>query len=85
MLTNILLFLLVGLIIGVAAAAIMGGRGLGWGMSILLGIVGSVVGSFLFGIMGMTESGLVGQLIVGVIGACLVLFVADRVRRSHPS
>lgn len=83
--SSILYLLVVGLIIGLIAAAIMKDKGLGWGWSIALGILGSVVGSFLFSLVGMTQFGLIGQIIVGVIGACILLAIAGVVRRNRPA
>lgn len=83
--SSILYLLVVGLIIGLIASAIMKDKGLGWGWSIALGILGSVVGSFLFSLVGMTQFGLIGQVVVGVIGACILLAIAGFVRRSRPA
>lgn len=77
---GLLYMLLVGLIIGFIASAIMGDGGFGLIWSIVLGIVGSLVGSFAVGLFGFTAYGLLGQIIVGIIGACIVLFIAGLVR-----
>ncbi|MCC8180340.1 MAG: GlsB/YeaQ/YmgE family stress response membrane protein [Planctomycetes bacterium] len=79
MLINILVMLLIGLVIGFLAQQFMGG-GLGWGWSIVLGLIGSFVGGFIFQALGISTYGLLGQIIAGVIGACIVLFGARRLR-----
>lgn len=83
--SSIVYLLVVGLVIGVIASAIMKDRGLGWGWSIALGILGSVVGSFLFSLVGMTQFGLIGQIVVGVIGACILLAIAGLVKGRRPA
>ena len=87
---SIIWFIVVGLIAGLLARAIMPGRqSMGLVATMLLGIVGSFVGGFigaLFSphrrILDLTPSG----LIMSVVGALLVLFLvgwAGRGRRIH--
>lgn len=78
---GILATIIVGLIIGFLANRIMGEGGLGLVWSIILGLVGSVVGGFVFSLAGIAFYGLLGQIIIGVIGACLVLFLARKLKR----
>ena len=59
------------------------GTGLGLFRDILLGIVGSVVGGWLFQTLGLTiGGGIIGALIPPVVGAVLVLLIVKAVRRS---
>lgn len=78
---GIITTLVVGLVIGFIANTVMGAGGLGILWSIILGLVGSVAGNFLFSILGVTAYGLVGQILVGVVGACVVLFIARKLKR----
>ncbi len=78
---NLIATLLVGLIVGFVANSLMGERSLGLIWSIILGLAGSVVGGFIFSLLGIGFGGLIGQILVGVIGACVVLYVARRLRR----
>ena len=82
--TGILVYLAVGLTVGLLAAAMTGERSPGRGWSILLGVVGSSMGSLLFRALGMSQFGLVGQIVTGTVGACLVLFIVDRVLYHNP-
>ncbi|CAN7277312.1 GlsB/YeaQ/YmgE family stress response membrane protein [Rhizobium rhizogenes] len=52
-------------------------------MNIVLGIVGALVASWLFGILGLTLpfNALVNYLITGFIGACILIFVGRLIRR----
>ena len=55
----------------------MKGGGFGVLVNIILGIVGGVVGSWVFGLVGISlGDGIVGDLLTGGIGAILILFVA---------
>ena len=42
-------------------------------LNIVLGIIGAVIASFLFGIFGVSFGGWIGYLIAGVIGACILI------------
>lgn len=54
----------IGLIAGWLAGTVMKGRGYGVLMDILLGIVGGMIGRFVFGLLGLAAWGLVGSIIV---------------------
>lgn len=80
----IILFLVFGLVVGLLARALMPGRqSMGWGMTALLGVVGSFVGGFLMSLVtdnrvtDFNTAGLIGS----VLGALLVLFLVGRFYR----
>ena len=80
---GILLYILFGAIVGVIASFIMkSGGGILW--DILLGIIGSFVGGFVFRLFG--SAGVTGfnlySLLVGVIGAVIVIFIARMFQRN---
>ena len=47
-----------------------------WYWNIIIGIVGSIVGGFVAGLLGIKSSNWIGQFIIAVIGAviCLLLY-----------
>jgi uncharacterized membrane protein YeaQ/YmgE (transglycosylase-associated protein family) len=49
--------------------------------NIALGIVGALVASFLLGLIGVNFGGVLGYFIAAVIGACLLIFIARKIRR----
>jgi uncharacterized membrane protein YeaQ/YmgE (transglycosylase-associated protein family) len=72
----------VGLVAGIIAKMIMGDR-FGWIMTILLGIVGAIVGGFVFGLFGgpgVTGFNLI-SILVATVGAMIVLFIAGMFNR----
>ncbi len=72
--------LIVGLIVGAIAKFLMPGNDPGgWIVTILLGIAGSFVGTYIAGILGM--AGPVGW-IGSILGAMLLLFVYRLVKKS---
>lgn len=84
---SIIAWIVVGLIAGVIAKALMpGGRNEpgGWLGTIVLGIVGALVGGFLSSLLlgGGGASGLnLGSILVSVVGACVCIGILRMVRR----
>lgn len=71
---DLIITLIIGLIIGAVAKFIMPGKDPGgWIITALLGIAGSWVGKWLFGLIGMAEGG--AGFIGSVIGSLVLLFV----------
>ena len=72
-----------GLVAGFIGSKIVNKAGEGVLLDIVLGIVGAVVGGWLFSIFGATgATGLnLYSLVVAVIGAVLVLFAYHKIRR----
>ena len=80
---GIIATIVVGLIVGALARWIMPGeQKMGWIMTILLGIVGSVVAGFVGRMFGWYEPGEGAGWIASVLGAFLVLFVAQKLRAN---
>jgi uncharacterized membrane protein YeaQ/YmgE (transglycosylase-associated protein family) len=73
---SIIAWIVLGLIAGFIASKIVNKAGEGMILDIVLGVVGSVVGGWLFSVFGMSGvSGLnIYSLLVAVIGAVVVLF-----------
>jgi len=74
---GIIAWLVLGLIAGFIASKVVNHTGSGIIMDIVLGVVGALVGGFLFSIFGATGvSGFnIYSMIVAVVGAVVVLFV----------
>jgi uncharacterized membrane protein YeaQ/YmgE (transglycosylase-associated protein family) len=71
--------IVIGIVAGWLAGKIMRGRGYGVLIDLLLGIVGSILGGFLFGVIGLYAAGLIGRLVIATAGAVLLIYVARRV------
>lgn len=72
---NILMVLVVGILSGWLAGRIHKGRGFGLVGDLVLGVLGSVFGSWLFWQLGLSAYGFIGNVVVAVIGALVILFV----------
>ncbi|MDB5772163.1 MAG: hypothetical protein V7606_2111 [Burkholderiales bacterium] len=80
---ELLWFLLIGLIAGWLASAIVGG-GFGIVGDIVVGIVGAFIGGFLFRTMGFSAGGgMLGSIIVATVGAIVLLLLLRLVRRAR--
>lgn len=80
---DLITWLVVGLVAGALASAIMGGSGFGLAGDIALGILGALVGSWGFRQLGWHApfAGLSGVITVALLGALAVL-ITTRVLRS---
>jgi uncharacterized membrane protein YeaQ/YmgE (transglycosylase-associated protein family) len=80
---SILAWMVLGLVAGFIGSKIVNKSGEGFVLDIILGIIGAVVGGFLFNMVG--AAGVTGvniySLIVAVIGAVFVLVMYHAVRR----
>jgi uncharacterized membrane protein YeaQ/YmgE (transglycosylase-associated protein family) len=78
-------WILLGLISGFVASKIVNRTGEGFFLDIILGIVGAIVGGFLFTAVG--ASGVTGfnlySMVVAVIGAIVVLVIYHALFRRH--
>ena len=71
----------IGLIVGLLARFLKpGDDSMGWIMTILLGIVGSFVATYLGSAMGWYKAGEAAGWIASVIGAVILLFIYGMVR-----
>jgi uncharacterized membrane protein YeaQ/YmgE (transglycosylase-associated protein family) len=72
--------ILIGILAGFLAGKIMRGKGYGVIIDLALGIVGAILGGFVFSLLGLYSSGLLGQLVVATVGAVLVIVIARKIR-----
>jgi uncharacterized membrane protein YeaQ/YmgE (transglycosylase-associated protein family) len=80
--TSILIWIIIGLVAGVLASMVVGG---GYGLlgDIIVGIVGSFVGGWIFTKMrwGTPFGGLAGTIFIAFIGAIVLLLLLRLIRR----
>ena len=83
-LETFLLWLVVGLIAGWLASAVVGG-GFGLVGDIVVGIVGAFLGGFIFRALGVGSpfGGLAGSIFVAFVGAVVLLLLLRLVRRGR--
>ena len=83
---GLIAWIVLGVVAGFIASKIVNKQGEGFIVDLILGVIGSVVGGFLFSMVGIqTETGFnVYSLVVAVIGAIVVLWIYHAIvgRRS---
>lgn len=73
--------LLIGAVAGWLAGQIMKGEGYGLGVNILLGVVGGLLGGWVFSILGLATTSILGQLICATVGAVLLVVLVRAIRK----
>ena len=76
----IIYLLFVGLVAGWLAGKIMRGRGFGVLIDLFVGILGSVIGGFVFGLLGLYAGSIIGQLVVATAGAVFLLYLVRHLK-----
>ena len=83
-LVGLLFSLAAGVLVG-ALAGYLAGRFMGtetsMGRNIVLGVLGSVVGEFLFGLIGIHASGSFSSFVISVVGACICIWVGQKLAK----
>jgi uncharacterized membrane protein YeaQ/YmgE (transglycosylase-associated protein family) len=82
MLGGLLWWAIVGLIAGFLAGKVMKGGGFGVLMDIVIGIVGALIGGWVFGLLGIFAGGLIGSIIVAFVGACILLWLVRLIKKA---
>lgn len=80
--SNLVYFLVIGLVAGWLAGQIMKGRGFGVLGNIVVGVVGAFLGGFLFSAVGLASYGLIGSIITATVGAVVLLFVVGQLKKA---
>lgn len=74
--------ILLGIAAGWAAGQLSKGSDFGLLGDLVVGIIGSLLGSFLFGLVGLSAYGLIGRLIVAIVGALVFLWLIRLIKRK---
>ena len=80
---NFIWYILIGILAGYFDGKIMRGGGFGLLVNLLLGIIGGVLGGWVFALLGLAATGIIGSLITSVVGAILFLWIASFFSRSR--
>jgi uncharacterized membrane protein YeaQ/YmgE (transglycosylase-associated protein family) len=77
---GVIWFLVVGAVAGWLAGVLVKGGGFGLVGDLVVGVVGAVLGGFLFG--EFLGGGLIGSIVVATIGAILLLVIVRFIKRA---
>lgn len=73
---SLLGWLVIGVVAGWLTGKLMRGAGYGILMDLILGLVGAVLGGWIFGLLGIPAYGLVGGLASATVGAVILVAIA---------
>ncbi len=68
-------FIIIGIVAGFVAGKLMRGGGFGLLVNLVVGIIGAVLGGWVFGFLGITTTGIIGSLITATVGAIILLWI----------
>ena len=75
--------IIVGLIAGWLAGQVMKGGGYGVFMDLVLGLLGGIVGGWVFGALGIWPTGgIVGSVVVSFVGAVILVAITRMLKRA---
>ncbi len=75
--------IILGLIAGWIAGLVMHGSGFGVIADIIIGLVGAVIGRWIFGFIGASPHGRIGYLAMSVIGAVVLVALVHAVQAAR--
>lgn len=70
-------YIIIGIVAGFIAGKLMRDGGFGLFINLLVGIIGGVLGGWVFGLLGIATTGLLGSLITSVVGAVVLLWIVS--------
>ena len=79
---DLIYWIVVGLIAGWLAGKVMKGAGYGVLIDIILGILGAIVGGWVFGLLQLHAGGLIGSIIVAFVGAVILVWITRLVKKA---
>ena len=72
--------IITGIVAGYIASKLQKGKGSGCLVNLFLGLIGGVVGSWIFGLFGLEALSWLGQIVMAVIGAVIVLWIFAKIK-----
>ena len=80
---DIVWFLLIGLAAGWLASQVMKGGRSSLVTDLIMGVIGSILGGFLFSAIGLAATGLIGSLVTATVGAIVLIAGLRAINRSR--
>jgi uncharacterized membrane protein YeaQ/YmgE (transglycosylase-associated protein family) len=74
--------IIIGILAGFIASKLVSGSGMGILLDLVVGIVGAILGGWIFGLLGLAAYGLIGQLVMAVVGAVVLLLIVKAIKRT---
>jgi uncharacterized membrane protein YeaQ/YmgE (transglycosylase-associated protein family) len=61
----------------------MKGAGFGLAGDLIVGVIGSFIGVWVFGLLNISSGGILGLLIAAIVGALILLYIVRQVKKSR--
>jgi uncharacterized membrane protein YeaQ/YmgE (transglycosylase-associated protein family) len=61
----------------------MKGAGFGLVGDLIVGVIGSFIGVWVFGLLNISSGGILGLLIAAIVGALILLYIVRQVKKSR--
>ncbi len=77
-LENLVVLILVGIVAGFLAGLVVMGRGRGWFWNLIIGILGALIGGWLFSVLHIPlnlGAAIVNQIVIAFVGAVILLLI----------
>lgn len=77
-LESIVVFILVGIVAGFLAGLVVMGRGRGWFWNLIIGVLGALIGGWLFNLLHIPlnlGAEIVNQIVIAFVGAVILLLI----------
>jgi uncharacterized membrane protein YeaQ/YmgE (transglycosylase-associated protein family) len=78
---SLLGWIVIGIIAGWLTGKLMRGAGYGILMDLILGLIGAVIGGWIFGLLGISSYGFLGSLAAATVGAVVLVAISRLFRR----
>jgi uncharacterized membrane protein YeaQ/YmgE (transglycosylase-associated protein family) len=75
-------WIVIGLIAGFLAGKVMKGGGYGIIVDIILGLLGAILGGWLFGLLGMGAGGFIWSILVAFVGAVILVWITRLLKKA---
>lgn len=77
---NFIITAIIGVVAGYVASRLQRGESSGCIVNLILGLLGGVVGGWLFSLIGIEAYSLLGEIFTAVVGAVVVLWVFSKLK-----
>ena len=72
---NLIWLIIIGIVAGFLAGIVVKGGGFGIIGDLIIGVIGALLGGFIFGLLHIAAYGLIGELVVAFVGAVVLLLL----------
>jgi len=80
--TNLIYFLLIGLVAGWLAGKVMKGSGYGLFGDLVIGVIGAYLGAWIFGMLHIAAGGTIGLLVTAFVGALVLVWLLRLMKKA---